>query len=193
MNSTNINTDRTELRCLRCKETAECFTPSALVQEMLSKLGKYSKKSYTDPCFTYCDPACGNGNILVEVLKMKLSHKHDPDQALSTLYGCDIKQDNIRECRLRLLQIIRDSGTKITREHVKTVFNQIVLTSLKRYKEGSLSYDFSFENKASGKDVDLWLDGIENEGWLDNPSAVTKSLLQADDNMADATESSIFD
>jgi len=182
-----------EKRAARKHQTGEVFTPSLLIQEMLSKLGEYSKKSYKDPSFTYCDPACGNGNILVEVLKTKLSHKHDPSQALSTLYGCDIKRDNIRECRLRILQIIRDADTKITREHIKTVFNQIVLTSLKRYREGALSYDFSFENKASSKDIDFWMDGIQNEGWLDNPSAVTKSLSQADDDMADAIEYSIFD
>ena len=171
----------------RKKETAEYFTPSWLVKQMLSKLNEYSKKSYQDPTATFLDNSCGNGNILLEVLLMKLANGHDPSQALSTIYGCDIMRDNIRECRLRLLRVIRDSGTKITIEHVKVMFNHIVLTSLSKYPNGSLDYDYSFENKASMKDMLPWMNGIENEGWLDDPYGAGKSQDQADEDMKDAT------
>jgi len=82
-------------------------------------------------------------------------------------YGVDILDDNIKECRLRLLKTIKESGTKITIDHIKTVFNNIVVTRLSKYPNGSLDYDFKFPNKASTKDAESWLDGIENHYWLE--------------------------
>ena len=153
-------------RTKRKKQTAEDFTPPWLVNQMLDKLNEYGKESWEEDK-TFCDPACGTGNMLVEVLKRKISLGHNPIKALSTIYGTDIMQDNIRECRLRLLKIVKDSGTEIDEEAIKTVFNQIVWTSLKRYRNGSLDYDFDFPNKASSKDVQRWLHGINDEHWLD--------------------------
>src|ERR1035437_5515752 len=86
----------------RKKSTAEEFTPLPLVNEMLDKL----TKEVWQEGKTYCDPACGNGNFLVEVLKRKLNNHHNALQALQTIYGVDIMQDNIKECRLRLLKLI---------------------------------------------------------------------------------------
>jgi hypothetical protein len=182
-----------EKRKARKKSTAEDFTPAVLVNQMIDKLIEYGKDQVTGEDKTFCDPACGNGNMLTEVLKRKLSLGHNPSKALSTLYGCDIMRDNIRECRLRLLAVLRDVGTTITRDHVKTVFNQIVVTPLNRYKNGSLDYDYCFKNKSSAKDVDLWMEGIQKKQWLDNPAASTKEMSKVDDEMEIAEEASIFD
>ena len=156
----------TEKRLARKKQTAEDFTPEWLVNQMLDKLQKYGKESWK-PNKTFLDPACGNGNMLVCVLQRKISLGHDPTKALTTIYGTDIMDDNIKECRLRLLKIIQDTGTTITEDHIKTVFNQIVVTRLSKYPNGSLDYDFDFPNKASKKDIDKWLEGIHNCHWLE--------------------------
>jgi hypothetical protein len=176
----------------RRKETAEDFTPTWLVKQMLTKLQEYANNAFQDPSKTFCDPACGNGNILVEILIKKIEQGNDPSVALSTLYGCDIKRDNIRECRLRLLKVVSDSGTKITKEHVRTVFNQIVKTRPERYVGGSLGYPFEFPNKVDNIHLEPWLKGIEKEGWLENPSAKTKSLDLADENIEDAQEDDLY-
>jgi type I restriction-modification system DNA methylase subunit len=157
---------KNEKRNKRKKKTAEDFTPSWLVEQMLDKLNEYGKESWEEGK-TFLDPACGDGNMLVCVLERKLSLGHNPSDALKTIYGTDIMDDNIKECRLRLLKVINDNGVKITLDHIKTVFNNIVVTRLSRYKNGSLDYDFKFPNKASNKDVSKWLDGIENHNWLD--------------------------
>ena len=60
----------------RKSQTAEDFTPAPLVNEMLDKLAKYGPESWK-PGKTFLDPACGNGNMLVEVLKRKISLGHD--------------------------------------------------------------------------------------------------------------------
>ena len=125
-------------------KTAEDFTPSWLVNQMLDKLIHYAPNYFTDPTKTFLDPAAGNGNMLVEVLKRKLANNHSPLQALNTTYGCDIMKDNIQECRERLLNIVKDNGHTITFEMAKAVVRNIVWTPLCHYQNGSLDYEFNF-------------------------------------------------
>lgn len=87
----------------RRKQTAEVFTPKKLVREMLNKL----PTDCWEPGKTFCDPSCGNGNFLVEVLKYKVAlYKHDPIEALSTIYGVEIMEDNVAECKQRLMKLM---------------------------------------------------------------------------------------
>jgi len=155
-----------EKRKARKKITAEDFTPSWLVEQMLDKLNEYGEESWEEGK-SFLDPACGTGNMLVCVLQRKIKLGHDPTKALTTIYGTDIMDDNIKECRLRLLKIIKDSGVDITIEHIKSVFNNIVATRLLKYKNGSLDYDFEFQNEASNEDAQKWMEGIQNNNWLE--------------------------
>ncbi|WP_386695224.1 restriction endonuclease subunit M [Lonepinella sp. MS14435] len=65
---------------------------------------------------TVLEPACGDGNFLIEILKRKLSYVANQNKrkprihydyrlivALSSLYGIDLLQDNVLRCRERLL------------------------------------------------------------------------------------------
>ena len=87
----------------RVKETAECFTPQPLVDEMLDKL---PPEVFSDPFKTFLDNSAGNGNFLVRVLARKLEASHDPLQALSTIYGVELMADNVEEMRGRMLQVL---------------------------------------------------------------------------------------
>ena len=87
----------------RRKQNAEDFTPPELVCEMLDKL---PVSCFTDPTKTFCDPAAGNGNFLIEVLLRKLKNNHNPLQALSTIYGVELMADNVEELKTRLLEVI---------------------------------------------------------------------------------------
>ena len=122
-----------------------------------------------EPSKTFCDPACGNGNMVVEVLRRKLQIGHQPLQAISTVYGVDIMPDNIKECRLRLLKTISDSGADIAIEIVRASINNIVVTTLEKFPNGSLDYDFGFYRKIELDDphVQRWFAGISQERWLD--------------------------
>ena len=65
----------------------------------------------------FLEPACGNGNFLAEILQRKLSgiekrygksqleYERNAVLAISTLYGIDILEDNVRQCRDRLAEI----------------------------------------------------------------------------------------
>lgn len=170
-----------EKRLLRKKETAEDFTPSWLVNEMLDKL----PESMWEEGRTFCDPACGNGNMLIEVLKRKLSKKHNSVLALKSIYGADIKDDNINECRLRLLKTVKDSGEEITKEHIRWILRNLRVCRLSKFPEGSLNYDFSFKNKDCYKDINFWYDNIKN-GILEN-------IEKADMDIEDLEETELED
>ncbi|MFW6312023.1 MAG: N-6 DNA methylase [Nanoarchaeota archaeon] len=100
-------------RKARRKQTAEDFTPSSLVNEMLDKL---PQEVFTDPSKTFCDPAAGNGNFLIEILNRKLKNNSDALQALSTIYGVELMSDNVEELKERLLLLIPKNLHKEAKE-----------------------------------------------------------------------------
>lgn len=110
----------------RVKATGEVFTPTALVQEMLDQL---PAEVFTDPTKTFLDNSCGDGQFLGEVLIRKMENGSTFEQALSTVYGVDLMQDNVDECRKRLL-----CG--------RTDLEHIVRTNIVCHD--ALTYDYSF-------------------------------------------------
>ena len=111
----------------RVKQLGEVFTPTELVLEILDQL----PDQVWDAGKTYLDPTCGNGQFLAAVLiiKMELGHK----SPLSTIYGVDIMQDNVDECRQRLIDIAGDTpkNWKIVRNNIRC--------------EDGLTYDYNFK------------------------------------------------
>ena len=67
------------------------------------------------------EPACGNGNFLVEIARRKLAAGMDTVSAASTILGVDIQADNVEEARTRLLEIL--PGTEEILEHNIVVGN----------------------------------------------------------------------
>jgi hypothetical protein len=87
----------------RIKQTEECFTPTWLVQKGLDEYQERLPDIFSDPTKTFIDNCCGDGQFLGEVLIRKLENGIDFEQALSTIYGVDLMQDNVELCRERLL------------------------------------------------------------------------------------------
>src|SRR6056300_82480 len=88
---------------LRIKQTAEVFTPTELVQEMLDKLEEQDATLFSDPNKTFLDNSCGDGQFLSEVVIRKMERSGCTlEQALRTTYGVELMEDNVRECRKRL-------------------------------------------------------------------------------------------
>ena len=85
---------------LRVKATGEVFTPTELVREILEQI---PIKQFTDPAKTFLDNSCGDGQFLGEVLIRKMENGSTFEEALSTIYGVDLMQDNVDLCRDRLL------------------------------------------------------------------------------------------
>jgi hypothetical protein len=58
---------------------------------------------FQDPAKTFLDNSCGDGQFLGEVLIRKMENGSTFEQALQTIYGVDLMQDNVDQCRERLL------------------------------------------------------------------------------------------
>jgi type I restriction-modification system DNA methylase subunit len=84
----------------RVKATGEVFTPTELVREMLEQI---PIDQFQDSAKTFLDNSCGDGQFLGEVLIRKMENGSTFEQALSTIYGVDLMQDNVDLCRERLL------------------------------------------------------------------------------------------
>ncbi len=88
---------------LRIKQTAEVFTPTPLVQEMLDKLEEQDPTLFSDETKTAIDPTCGDGQFLVEVVIRKMQRSGCTlEQALATTYGVELMKDNVALCKKRL-------------------------------------------------------------------------------------------
>ena len=87
----------------RVKEFGEVFTPDFIVNDMCDLI---PSEIWDNIESTFLEPACGNGNFLVEILARKYERcKDEKDglKALASVFGIDIQCDNCEECRVRLL------------------------------------------------------------------------------------------
>lgn len=98
----------------RVTERGEVFTAEREVNAMLDLVKQETERIDS----RFLEPACGNGNFLVEILRRKLEVIRRQYQkqlgelelqttiALSSIYGVDIMKDNVEECCQRLLDIV---------------------------------------------------------------------------------------
>jgi hypothetical protein len=141
----------------RVKDHWEVFTPAKIVYDMVDLTAVTISKKYLEP-------SCWNGNFLVEILKRKLSlckkdkyQKSDLVKSLCSLYGIDLLDDNVIECRSRLLELVIQE----TWYHdMRPVFSTIIVNNI-------IQWDFlSMKNNAWG---DIWFYNYE----LQNTKIIT--------------------
>jgi SAM-dependent methyltransferase len=118
-----------EREYVRVKSTGEVFTPTHTVQRILNNL---PQDLFEDPTKTFLDNSCGDGQFLGEVLIRRMENGSTFEQALSTIYGVDLMQDNVDECRKRLLCGSQDP------KHIAVVEQNI-------YQADALEFSYNFE------------------------------------------------
>lgn len=90
----------------RVQELGEVFTPPHIADEMLDLLekGREDENIFADPSIIFFEPTCGNGNIVVQIVKRRLSafkkafekegYNHPEKWAIAAtiqnLYACDV-------------------------------------------------------------------------------------------------------
>ena len=98
MNS-HVYMSRIERDKQRIQSTAEIFTPTDLVLEMIERTGVERLGAGK----TVLDPACGDGQFLMAVKCVKVyMHQMSEQEALQDIYGVDIMRDNVDLCKKRL-------------------------------------------------------------------------------------------
>ena len=100
----------------RVADHGEVFTPKWLVEAMLDLVKDESERIDS----RFLEPACGDGNFLVQILKRKLAtvedkygksefeRRHFALLALMCLYAIELLSDNIADCRANLLGIFSE-------------------------------------------------------------------------------------
>ena len=89
----------------RVNKFAEVFTAEREVKAMCDLI---PSDVWEDIDSRFLEPACGNGNFLVEIFERKLSRCESAEQglnALRSIYGIDIQQDNVEESKQRLFDM----------------------------------------------------------------------------------------
>lgn len=112
----------------------EVFTPPHIVEAMLDLVRDEAARVES----RFLEPACGNGNFLVAILRRKFAtvaalYPEPTDRldqtliAIMSCYGIDLLADNVRECRQNMLAVTREFlGAKATRDALLAI--QYVLT-----------------------------------------------------------------
>lgn len=85
---------------IRKLHSSEYFTP---FEKVIERLDAYDNSVWQDTKSQFLDPTCGDGQFLGEVLIRKMENGSTFEQALETIYGVDLMQDNVDLCRERLL------------------------------------------------------------------------------------------
>lgn len=127
----------------RVTDHGEVFTNQREVKAMLDLVKQETERIES----RFLEPACGTGNFLAEVLerklevvksrygKVQLEYERNGVLAISSIYGIDILEDNVRECRDRLFNIFDQKYTELfaelanddCREAVRYILNRNVI------------------------------------------------------------------
>lgn len=136
----------------RVKDAGEVFTPSWVVRDMLD-LDEIKNMSF-ELDTTFLEPACGNGNFIIQILVRKLmsvsaeAFDIDVARAIASIYGVDIAEDNVKETRARMMNAIKrfynEKGVELRREIECSLwyimYRNIILGNTLEYKKYAENY-----------------------------------------------------
>lgn len=120
----------------RVAKHGEVFTPEHIVHSMHNLVDCWG-----DPTMIYLEPTCGHGNFVEAAVQKKMDAGLSAYDAVNTVFGMDIMQDNIADCRRRVFHLVRPyaNGDKKKEHELRCVIvNNIfpVKDSLSFMKEG---------------------------------------------------------
>lgn len=124
----------------RVQKHGEVFTPNWMVEKMLNAPGV--KEACQDINRTFLEPAAGEGNFLMAILRRKLmmvQEKYNNSQkqyenysllALTTIYGIELLEDNAQMCVMNLFEAYKEAYILIVKKHNGKI-NYDILNSAK--------------------------------------------------------------
>lgn len=124
----------------RVADHGEVFTNEREVNAMLDLVKHETERIES----RFLEPACGNGNFLAEVLRRKLrvvDQRYAKSQlewerytiiAVSSIYGVEILEDNAKECRERLFNLVDERYTSLFDDICKEEFRRSLKFVLSR-------------------------------------------------------------
>lgn len=97
----------------RITKNGEVFTPKSLVEKMMDKI---PVEKWKDPNSVWLEPTFGSGNMLICMLERRIASGIEPIQAVKTLYGVELMQDNVDLCKDRIREVLRANKVKIDKK-----------------------------------------------------------------------------
>lgn len=118
----------------RVAEHGEVFTNEREVNAMLDLVKQETERIDS----RFLEPACGNGNFLLEILRRKLEvvkSRYKKSQweyekngliAVMSCYGVDIMPDNVLECQNRLFEYFEKEYKALFKKNIKQEYLDVV-------------------------------------------------------------------
>lgn len=137
---TNYATDTRINRRKDNESTQEFFTPYEIVKQMADKI---PDSTWQDPTKTFLEPSFGNGQFIVYIVYRRINSGIDWKTALSTLYGVELMQDNVDECKERVLDLFDKMNIDYDKSQAMKIMNKNLVCSD--------FFEWDFENWRSTK------------------------------------------
>ena len=111
----------------RVADHGEVYTGKREINAMLDLVKQETERIES----RFLEPACGTGNFVTEILERKLriveshyrksqlEYERNAVLAVSSVYGIDILEDNVADCRKRLFQIFDQKYSSLFKKKVK--------------------------------------------------------------------------
>ncbi len=124
----------------RVTDHGEVYTGKREVNAMLHLVKQETERIES----RFLEPACGTGNFLTEILERKLrfvesrysksqlDYERNAVLAVSSVYGIDILEDNVLECRKRLFDYFDQAYTRLFKKSAKEECRRAVKYILER-------------------------------------------------------------
>lgn len=124
----------------RVADHGEVYTGEREVNAMLDLVKQETERIDS----RFLEPACGTGNFLTEILRRKLAvveSRYSKSQleyeryafvAVSSIYGIDILEDNVIECRRRLFDIVEEQHGRLFNSAAEEAFREAIRFLLDR-------------------------------------------------------------
>lgn len=124
------------------KKNGEVWTPRELVETMMSKI---SEEDWKNPEKAFLEPTMGSGNMVICMLEKRIASGVNPVQALKTLYGVELMQDNVDICKDRIRDVLRSNKVKITEKINEIIDHNFVCSDF---------FKWDFENWCSKEETE---------------------------------------
>lgn len=124
----------------RVAEHGEVLTGKREVNAMLDLVKQETERIDS----RFLEPACGTGNFLKEILERKLQvveNRYGKSQldyeryailAVSSIYGIDIQEDNVQQCRHRLFGVYEWNYSRLFKNKAKNKCRDVIKFILER-------------------------------------------------------------
>lgn len=106
--------------------TQEFFTPYSIVKRMCDKI---PESDWNHPLKTFCEPCFGNGQFVIYIIYNRIIHGINWRTALETTFGVELMQDNVDECKDRVIDLLNALGIAFNEKTARDIMDKNLVCS----------------------------------------------------------------